>query len=133
MSASNPIGHSLWRDLTVKDATGVRDFYKAVVGWTSSDVPMSEETGAYVDFCMHAPGPDGKPGEVVAGICHSRGVNGKIPPQWLVYITVPDVAGSARKCVDLGGKVLDGPRKMGTQTFCVIQDPAGAVAALISP
>jgi hypothetical protein len=41
------------------------------------------------------------------------------------------VAAPPRRCVALGGQVLDGPRPMGSKQFCVIRDPAGAVAALI--
>ena len=40
--------------------------------------------------------------------------------------------GASQLCVELGGQVIDGPREMGGQTFCVIRDPAGAVAALIN-
>jgi len=133
MSEPNAVGHIHWHDYTMKDAARVRDFYSKVVGWSSSDVAMSDSNGAYADYCMHAPGSDGNPGPVVAGVCHARGVNAKIPPQWLMYITVADVEASAKKCVELGGKLIDGPRKMGNQTFCAIQDPGGAVCALISP
>lgn len=49
-----------------------------------------------------------------------------------MYIQVADVDASAQRCVSLGGKVNDGPRAVGNGRFCVIQDPAGAVAALIS-
>ena len=117
------IGSITWRDLTVKDAEAVRDFYSKVAGWKSSPVDM----GGYDDFNMNLPGSD----ETVAGICHARGPNAKLPPQWLIYITVADVDDSAKRCVELGGKIIDGPRKMGEYRFCVIQDPAGAVAALI--
>jgi predicted enzyme related to lactoylglutathione lyase len=55
-----------------------------------------------------------------------------VPAQWLIYINVESVAESARLCAEMGGEVLDGPRKMGDLDFCVIRDPAGAVAALIS-
>jgi hypothetical protein len=34
------VGTVGWFDLTVADADRVRDFYKAVVGWTTSAVPM---------------------------------------------------------------------------------------------
>ena len=71
--------------------------------------------------------------ETVAGICHARGANAKLPAQWLVYVQVKDVAKSARKAEALGGAIVDGPRDMGGATFCVIRDPAGAVCALISP
>jgi len=117
------MGTIVWKDLTVPNAAEVRDFYREVVGWQSSEHDM----GDYVDYGMLS--PDG--GESVAGICHARGSNAGIPPQWLIYISVADVEASARRCTELGGSVLDGPRTMGGNKFCVIQDPAGAVAALI--
>lgn len=117
------IGKILWRDLTVPNATEVKDFYTSVVGWTSSDHDM----GDYADYNIHD-----ADGEVIAGICHTRGSNANIPAQWLVYVQVENVDASAQKCIELGGKVLDGPRMMGGQNFCVIQDPAGAVLALLS-
>ncbi|MBL8876394.1 MAG: VOC family protein [Phycisphaerae bacterium] len=132
MSQPNTIGQITWHDYTMKDASALRDFYSKVVGWTTSEIPMKDASGAYADYCMHAAGEDGKQGEVVAGICHARGPNTKIPPQWMMYITVADAEASAKKCVELGGKLLDGPRKMGNQTFCFIQDPAGAVCGLAS-
>jgi predicted enzyme related to lactoylglutathione lyase len=70
----------------------------------------------------------------VAGICHARGSNADLPAQWLATITVEDVDRNAARCAELGGEILAGPRDMGSQgRFCVIRDPAGAVAALFSP
>jgi predicted enzyme related to lactoylglutathione lyase len=70
-------------------------------------------------------------GKAVAGICHARGENANLPPQWLIYINVEDLEKSIANCVGLGGKVVAGPKNMGKQGgFCVIQGPAGAVAAL---
>ncbi len=124
MASDQPrVGAVTWRDLTVPDAETVRDFYQAVVGWEAAPVDMD----GYCDFNMLPPGADGP----AAGICHARGSNAQLPPQWLIYITVADVEASVRACTRLGGKVLDGPRPMGGMTFCVIQDPAGAVAALV--
>ena len=119
MSDKKPVAGSItWRDLTIVDAPRLRDFYQAVAGWKSEEFDG--------DFNMLIPST----GEVVAGICHARGVNANIPPQWLVYINVPDVAVAAQKCVELGGRIVTGPRKMGGGDFAVIQDPAGAVCAL---
>ena len=118
-----PPGSIAWQDLTVPDAPEIRDFYCQVVGWSYTDHDMGE----YSDYNINL--PDGS--RTVAGICHARDSNANVPPQWLVYIVVENVAESAGKCVELGGRVIDGPREMGGQTFCVIQDPAGAVAALI--
>ncbi len=114
---------SSWIDLTVADATKVRDFYASVVGWTTSDVPM----GAYSDYCMH-PG-DGEP---VAGVCHASGPNAGLPPAWLIYITVADLSASMDKCRELGGDVLTPVRDMGSYgMMAVIRDPAGAECALV--
>ena len=127
MSESNPMqpGRIGWQDLTVRDAETLRDFYAAVVGWTAKP----ESMGEYDDYSM-IPAAGGAP---AAGICHARGVNADVPPQWLIYIVVDDVDGSARRCVDLGGEIVAGPRMMGGGRFCVIHDPAGAVCALYSP
>ena len=118
------VGSIVWRDLTVPDAEQVRDFYRAVVGWKAEPVAMD----GYDDFNMT--GPDD--GEPLAGICHARGSNAELPAQWLMYITVADLDESIQRCTEMGGKVLDGPRTLGDGRACVIQDPAGAVAALYS-
>ncbi len=116
------VGAISWTDLTVKDAEGVKAFYEGVVGWKSEGLSM----GDYEDFCMQRPAD----GQTVAGICHAKGVNAKIPPAWLIYITVDDINASVAKVKELGGEVLDGPRSAGGGTMCVIRDPAGAVAGL---
>ena len=111
-----------WIDLTVPDADSVRDFYSEVTGWQWEGADM----GGYQDYCMKPPG-EGK--DPVAGICHARGTNADMPAQWLVYINVDDVDASAKRVVALGGKILVGPKGT-SQRICVIQDPAGAIAAL---
>jgi len=118
------IGAIEWVDLTVPDAETLRDFYREVVGWEAVDHDM----GGYQDFSMKRPGSD----EVVAGICHARGPNAEIPPRWLVYIRVGDLDASLAACREKGGKVLLQPRDLGSYgRMAVIQDPAGAVAALM--
>ncbi|MCK6484729.1 MAG: VOC family protein [Phycisphaerae bacterium] len=117
-----PIGAIVWRDLTVADADAIRRFYCDVVGWISAPHDM----GGYHDFDIRDVS-----GQTVAGICHARGDNASLPAQWLIYIRVADVEASAQRCTALGGDILDGPRMMGSNRFCVIRDPAGAVTALI--
>ena len=124
--AGNGIGAVCWTDLTVPDADRVAEFYRQVVGWTSTPFEM----GGYRDYCMNVP----TTGQTVAGVCHARGLNADLPPQWLIYIVVADVDQSIAECERLGGEVIAGPREMeGQGRFCVIRDPAGAVAALIAP
>ena len=49
-----------------------------------------------------------------------------------MFVQNIDVAKSIEKCEKLGGEVIDGPRRMGNQRFCVIKDPSGAVLGLLS-
>ena len=55
-----------------------------------------------------------------------------LPAQWLLYVNVDDIDSSLRRAGELGGHLINGPRKMGKNRFCVIRDPAGAVMALIN-
>ncbi len=127
MSESKPNqGLIAWHDITVDDAGTLGEFYQGVVGWKIEPVSM----GDYEDFNMVAPGS----GESVAGVCHRRGPNAELPPQWLMYITVESADNSAKKVIDLGGKIISGPKDMeGYGRYCVIEDPAGAVCALFEP
>ncbi len=118
-----PAGTILWTDLTVENAEKVRDFYGRVVGWKSDGLDM----GGYDDFNMIPKGSS----DPVAGICHARGGNRGLPPYWMIYLAVDDLDASIAECKGLGGKVLAGPKDMpGHGRYCVIEDPAGAVAAL---
>lgn len=117
-----PLGSIAWKDLTVPNAEEVKNFYCEVAGWTA----QAHNMGDYDDYVMMPSSGE----EPAGGICHAKGTNANIPPQWLMYITVEDVQKSADTCVELGGKILDGPKKMDGKDFCVIQDPAGAIAAL---
>lgn len=122
-SPSHPIGSIGWTDLTVPDGTGVKDFYEAVTGWTASPLDM----GGYSDYVMMR--PDGA--TPVAGICHARGPNAGMPPQWIMYVTVADLDASLAECTARGGEVIGAPRRAGPDArYCVIRDPAGAVCAL---
>lgn len=108
-------------DLTAPDAVAVRDFYARVAGWSYE----AESMGDYEDFSMVTPG-----GETVAGICHAKGENANVPPSWLIYIVVENLDEALEQVMLAGGRVVDGPREMGSGRFACIQDPAGAVCAL---
>lgn len=125
MSDASEVGKIGWIDISVDDASGLRDFYKKVVGWKSEDVSM----GDYSDYSMAMPGS----GDVVTGICHARGSNADMKGGWLVYITVADVQASAAACAANGGKLVVEPRGLAGGQFCVIEDPSGATAALYQP
>jgi predicted enzyme related to lactoylglutathione lyase len=112
-------------DLTVDDAPAIRDFYASVIGWDVETLDVED----HQDYVMKVPGS----GDWVAGICHRLGPNADLPPQWLVYVNVADLEASMQRCVEGGGKVLAGPKGSGDSggRYCVIEDPAGAVLALM--
>lgn len=122
MSQSKPpVGSIGWVDLTVPNADQVRDFYAQVAGWQ----PQALSMGEYDDYVMLSSEGEGK-----AGVCHARGANAALPPQWLIYIVVADLDASLARCAELGGEVIVPTRHMGESRYCVIRDPAGAVCAL---
>ena len=116
-------GKILWQDLTVENAEEVKNFYQQVVGWNSSVVNQ----GTYNDFNIH---PQTGSEEVIAGICHKRGALQNFPSQWLLYITVENLNDSIEKSKPLGGKTIEGPKKMGKSSYAIVQDPAGAYFVL---
>jgi predicted enzyme related to lactoylglutathione lyase len=112
-----------WRDLTVDpaQAAAVRDFYCAVLGWTVEEIDM----GGYSDFAML----DGA-GRPVAGICHARGSNAGMPPQWILYVHVQDLDAALEAAAAAGGRVVVPERSLGEARFAVAEDPSGAVVGL---
>lgn len=114
-----------WLDITVPDAESLRTFYATVAGWTSVPVDM----GGYNDHCMRPPGSE----TPAAGICHARGENAGLPPMWIPYITVADVAAGVASALSLGGKLVGAVRDTPMGKFAVLQDPAGAHCALFQP
>ena len=54
---------------------------------SSGGKPEPVNMGEYEDDHMIAPGG----GEAVAGICHARGPNASLPPQWRICVTVENV------------------------------------------
>ena len=118
------VGEIIWRDLTINNAKEVSGFYADVIGWEKQPVSM----GDYDDFNMCSPST----GDHIAGVCHARGANSDIPPQWMMYVRVENVEKSIQTVKDLGGSVLKGPTQYSGDTYYVISDPAGAVLTIFS-
>jgi uncharacterized protein len=125
--AAAPVGRIAWLDLTVPEAPATRDFYRQVVGWSVQDVEMSHAGERYADYLMLA--EDGHP---TAGVCHARGVNLGLPPVWMLYLPVGDLAESLRRVEEEGGTIIKATRgKDGAYAHAAIQDPAGVYLALM--
>jgi len=116
-----------WLDLTVSDASATRDFYRQVVDWSVQNVEMEDASERYSDYNML-----GDDGNLAAGVCHARGVNLGLPPIWMIYLPVGDLAESLRRVPEEGGKIIKTTRGTdGEYAYAVVQDPVGACLALV--
>lgn len=121
------VGRIAWLDLTVADASATRDFYRQVIGWVVQDVAMEDGGERYADYTML--GGDGNP---AAGVCHARGVNSGLPPVWMLYLPVGDLAESLRRVREEGGTVMKAMQgEAGEYVYAAVQDPVGVHLALM--
>ncbi|MEM1082435.1 MAG: VOC family protein, partial [Pseudomonadota bacterium] len=118
MGAANgtPIGTLGWLDLTDERAPEVRDFYQSVVGFHTEPLSM----GDYDDYVMKT--ADGE--TAVCGIVHKRGSNAEVPPGWIPYFVVADLAQSAAQVTSMGGELLGQAREYGSGAFQYVRDPS---------
>lgn len=124
--AAEPVGRIAWLDLTVPDASETRDFYRQVVGWSAQDVVMEDGDERYADYNMLR-----EDGSAAAGVCHARGVNAGLPPVWMIYLPVGDLAESLRRVREQGGDVVKAVQGAdGEYMYAVVRDPVGAHLAL---
>jgi predicted enzyme related to lactoylglutathione lyase len=68
---------------------------------------------------------------IAGGLDMTKMLPESVPPHWLVYFTVTNTAGTAEKAKELGATILAGPQPTPMGPMAVIQDPVGAVFAVI--
>lgn len=118
-------GAFAWTELMTTDVEGARKFYSGLVGWTSQDMPMGPEM-TYTVFQV-----DGK-GSAGMFRLHGPQMEG-VPPNWTSYVSVSNCDATVARAQNLGGTVVVPPQDVpGTGRFAVLQDPTGAVFAVIA-
>ncbi len=101
------------------DGGALEAFYADLFGWKSSrDRPGGHDYGRF------APGGDAPPS---GGIRHEP----EGPAETVVYVRVADVARSAARAQELGGRVRLGPMTHEERTFAIVEDPAGNPVGLL--
>jgi uncharacterized protein len=113
-------GALCWADLGTPDPDRAGKFYSAVFGWKLEKGEKDPSGYLHVKNGEHFIGgiPPAQPGS-------------KMPPHWLMYIMVADVAATAAKGAKLGGKILMPAQDMaGVGTWSILADPQGAVFAI---
>jgi uncharacterized protein len=90
-------------------------------------VRMEDGIEGYTDYNML--GEDGTP---AAGVRHARGVNADLPPVWMIYLPVADLAESLHRVQVEGGRVIKAIQsRRGEYVYAAVQDPVGAYLALV--
>ena len=122
-SGEQHTGKVIWADLVTPDLAGAKRFYGALFGWSFRDIPGDEKNFSLAILN----------GEAVGGMLQ-RTIQPSAPrqPNWLTFISVPDVSEAQRVVLARGGKVLSAPRtytQRGRQA--VFADPHGAPFAVL--
>ena len=115
-------GTFCWADLNTAGRDAARQFYQAVFGWTVTAGEGKDERGY-----LHI--QTGK--TMIGGMPPAEALSPGVPPHWLIYFQVSDVAGITEKAKASGARVFMGPEHMpGVGDFAVLADPQGAAFAL---
>jgi uncharacterized protein len=117
---SNPFVHV---ELHTSNLAKAKEFYSKLFDWKLEDLPM----GPGSSYTMINVGT-GTGGGMMAG------PDPKVPPHWLAYVGVDDIAASTKKAKSLGATVLQDVMEVGDYgSMSVLADPQGAVFALWKP
>ena len=116
---ANPFVHV---ELHTKDLAKAKAFYGRLFGWQLQDLPMSGGGGSYTMITV---------GEGTGGGMMN---DDKLPPHWLAYVGVDDIAASTKRARELGATILQDVMEVGEYGFMsVVRDPTGATLALWKP
>ena len=115
-------GSLCWNELVTTDTEQAKKFLTELFGWGSQTSEMNNIS--YTSFLI---------GEKhIAGMYQMPEEMGDTPAHWLPYFTVEDCDKSCEKARELGAGILQPPKDIpGTGRFAVLQDPQGAVFAII--
>ena len=118
-------GRFVWHELSTTDPSAAQDFYKSVVGWSTS-----KYDGVPMDYTMWMAG-ESPIGGVMALPDEAKAMGA--PPAWLAYIEVPDVDATIEEAVKLGATILmPAHTAQDVGRFSILRDPQGAVFAVIT-
>lgn len=123
MDAFTTPGAFSWSELTTPDPQAAAEFYGALFGWTLDAMQMPDSVYHVIKLGETA----------VGGIMTTPPTAAGMPPMWGCYVTVADADATAKRCTELGGKVIVGPQDVpGVGRFAVILDRQGAALNIIA-
>jgi predicted enzyme related to lactoylglutathione lyase len=116
-------GTVAWSELITRDAGPVAKFYQAVFGYAAEPSPGGEP-----DRVLLRAG--GRPMAGVRGV--GRGLPRDRGAHWRTYFEAADPDATARRAVELGGRVIDAPHDSRYGRTATVTDPDGAAFSLIA-
>jgi predicted enzyme related to lactoylglutathione lyase len=118
-------GALCWTELMTNDTARAKAFYTGVVGWTTQAMPMGPME---YTLCRKSDGAN------AAGMMQITPEMGPVPPHWMSYFQVSDIAATVAKATGLGAKTTVPVQEVpGVGHFAILQDPQGAYFALLQP
>jgi len=109
-------------ELMTHDLEAAKAFYTELFDWEWEESPMEQGT-----YWMIKTGKDPMGGMMKAP-------QPEIPPYWMVYTKVEDVAGILEKVKELGGEVfVEATPIPGMGAFGTFKDPTGGVMSVWEP
>lgn len=116
-------GTPCWFELACRDTAKAKAFYETVFGWHGRT--QRTASGSYTVFALE--------GRDVAGMLQmDKAWPPEIPSHWMIYFQVTDCDASASRCLELGGAVAVAPSANASGRFAVLNDPQGALFAVIA-
>jgi hypothetical protein len=114
-------GTLVWTELATNNEAAAGEFYTKLFGWSTETMQGPMPYTVFKRGDKHA-----------GGMMKIAAEWGNVPPNWLVYFGVSDTDATVARAIQLGAKTLvpatDIPN---VGRFSVIQDPQGAVFAII--
>ena len=111
----NKVGAMGWNELYTPDSKKAQQFYGELFNWKFE----TDDTGYTI--IKNANYNDRMNG----GIVEITKEMGDMPPHWLTYFTVEDIAASADKVKELGGSLPMPIKKVNVGKLATVADPAG--------
>lgn len=116
-------GRFCWLDLAATDAAQARQFYARAFDWHAGD--QAANGGHFTRLRV---------GDEDTGSLYQLSpaqLQGRVPSHWTPYIAVADMAGTVRRVVEAGGRVVVPPVAIeGVTVVALIEDAVGALVGL---
>lgn len=120
----NEVGTWRWSELQTRDTAAALRFYTGLFGW-GARVGESAAGAAYNAFIMR--------GREIGGMVEIQPAWGPhVPPAWMTYFTVENLAAAKSRAQELSGRAVSPPMAAnGVDQFQAFVDPQGAPFCLI--